>query len=77
MSTTIRFEARVFDPGRGSQPIRTLEREFNVNDWEIFSQAELAIVRWGREAEALALNEVVKKKKRLWWSRLWHRIKPW
>lgn len=77
MSTTIRFEAHVYDQAQGPRPVRTLKREFDVNDWKVFSQTERDVVVFGKEASALLLDEAFKKKKRLWWSRLWHRIKPW
>ena len=77
MSTTIRFETNVYDPAQGPSPVGTLRREFDVHDWKVFSQTENDVVAFGREANALLLHEAFKKKKRLWWSSLWRKIKPW
>ena len=64
MPTTIRFEAHVYDQAQGPHPVRTLRREFDVNDWNAFSQTERDVVAFGREASALLLDEAFKKKKR-------------
>lgn len=77
MSTTIRFETSVFDPDHGSQPVRTMRREFDVNDWEVFSQTEADVIAFGREASALLLDEAFKKKKRRWLPHLFRRILRW
>ena len=77
MPPTISFEIRVCDPTRGASPIRTLKQEFDVNDWEVFSQTERDVVAFGREAVALLLSEAVKKKKRRWFASVWRKILPW
>lgn len=77
MSTRLRFETNVFDPDQGSSPIRTLKREFDVNDWEVFSQTEKDVVVFSQEASALLLREAVKKKKRPWLPHPFRRIQRW
>lgn len=77
MPPTLLFEFNVFDPTKGHAPVTTIRKEFDVNNWEVFSQAELAVIEWGKEVGTLALGEAVKKKKRLWFLSLWNRIKPW
>ena len=77
MSTTLRFETNVFDPDKGSSPVRTVKKDFDVNAWEVFAQAEQDVAAFGRESNAILMNEAIKKKKRRWSSHLWNVIRRW
>ena len=77
MSSSLSIEARIFDAADRSAPIKTLQTEIDVSQFEDFSQAELAAVGVGREVDSLVLSEIVKKKTRFWLPRFWRRIIPW
>lgn len=77
MPAPLIFETNVFDPAKGPVPVRTLRKEFNVDAWKVFEETERDVVAFGKESNVLLLAEAIKKKKRLWWSLLWNRIKPW
>lgn len=77
MSTTLLFETNVYDTATGSNPIRTLRKEFDVNDWEVWHQTERDVIAFGSEANALLLEEAFKKKTRRGLPHLLRKILSW
>lgn len=77
MHPTLTVETRIFNTADSSAPLCTLQREFDVGQFDVFPQAERSVVNWGREAETLVLGEVVKKKTRFWLPHLLRRIRRW